>query len=37
MNHSFFAYMFRMRYISRWALMRNTRTENVQEIGRAHV
>ena len=31
MNHSFFAYMFRMRYISRWALMRNTRTENVQE------
>ncbi len=31
MNHSFFAYIFRMRYIARWALMRNTRTENVQE------
>jgi len=30
-NHSFFAYIFRMRYIARWALMRNTRTENVEE------
>ena len=29
--HSFFAYIFRMRYITRWALMRNTRTENVEE------
>ncbi len=31
MDHSFFAYIFRMRYIARWALMRNTRTENVEE------
>ncbi len=31
MSHSFFAYIFRMRYIGRWALMRNTRTENVEE------
>jgi len=31
MEHSFFAYIFRMRYIARWALMRNTRTENVEE------
>ena len=31
MSHSFFAYIFRMRYIARWALMRNTRTENVDE------
>lgn len=30
-KHSFFAYIFRMRYIARWALMRNTRTENVEE------
>lgn len=30
-SHSFFAYIFRMRYIARWALMRNTRTENVEE------
>ena len=29
--NSFFAYIFRMRYIARWALMRNTRTENVEE------
>ena len=29
--HGFFAYIFRMRYIARWALMRNTRTENVEE------
>ena len=28
---NFFAYIFRMRYIARWALMRNTRTENVEE------
>ena len=31
MVHSFFAYIFRMRHIARWALMRNTRTENVEE------
>lgn len=31
MKSPFFAYIARMRYISRWALMRNTRTENVQE------
>ena len=31
MSHSFFAYIFRMRYIARWALMRTTRTENVEE------
>ena len=31
MGHSFFAYIFRMRHIARWALMRNTRTENVEE------
>ena len=31
MSHSFFAYLFRMRHIARWALMRNTRTENVEE------
>ncbi len=31
MNHNFFAYIFRMRHIARWALMRNTRTENVEE------
>jgi len=31
MTHSFFAYIFRMRFIARWALMRNTRTENVEE------
>ena len=31
MSHSFFAYIFRMRYIARWSLMRNTRTENVEE------
>lgn len=30
-QHGFFAYIFRMRYIARWALMRNTRTENVEE------
>ena len=29
--NSFFAYIFRMRYIARWALMRNTRTETVEE------
>ena len=34
----FFAYLSRMRFIQRWALMRNTAPENVQEqIGRAHV
>ena len=31
MNHNFFAYIFRMRHIARWALMRNTRIENVEE------
>lgn len=31
MDYSFFAYIFRMRYIARWALMRNTRIENVEE------
>ena len=31
MSSSLFAYIFRMRYIARWALMRNTRTENVEE------
>lgn len=31
MVHSFFAYISRMRYISRWGLMRNTCEENVQE------
>ena len=31
MSHSYFAYVFRMRHIARWALMRNTRTENVEE------
>ena len=27
----FFAFLYRMKYISRWSLMRNTRTENVAE------
>lgn len=27
----FFAYLARMKYITRWGLMRNTRTENIQE------
>ena len=31
MDHSFFAYIFRMRYIARWGLMRNTFQENIQE------
>ena len=31
MNHPFFAYISRMRYIPRWALMRNSFSENVQE------
>ena len=31
MKHYFFAYLSRMRYITRWALMRNTVPENVQE------
>lgn len=30
MNH-FFAYIDRMRYIERWALMRNSVRENIQE------
>lgn len=28
---NFFAFIFRMKYINRWALMRNTRSENVSE------
>ena len=31
MQHRFFALISRMRYISRWGLMRNTFEENVQE------
>lgn len=31
MSHPFFAYISRMRYISRWGLMRNTVQENIQE------
>lgn len=31
MKHYFFAYVSRMRYITRWALMRNNFPENVQE------
>lgn len=31
MSHPFFAYISRMRHISRWGLMRNTMPENVQE------
>lgn len=29
--HSFFAFINRMKYISRWGLMRNTQTENITE------
>ena len=29
--YPFFAYLSRMRYISRWGLMRNTFQENIQE------
>lgn len=31
MKEQFFAYMARMRFIDRWALMRNSYTENIQE------
>ena len=31
MSHHFFAMIARMRYIDRWALMRNVHTENIQE------
>lgn len=31
MEHSFFALMSRMRYITRWGLMRNSLPENIQE------
>lgn len=31
MSYSFFAYIARMKYISRWGLMRNTVQENIQE------
>ena len=30
-KHHFFAYISRMRFINRWALMRNSYTENIQE------
>ena len=30
-GYSFYAYLSRMRYISRWGLMRNSYTENIQE------
>lgn len=30
MNH-FFAYLFRMKYIKRWGLMRNAMEENLEE------
>ena len=30
-NHHFFAYLSRLRYISRWNMMRNATSENVQE------
>ncbi len=31
MSYPFFAMLFRMKYINRWALMRNTRSENLSE------
>ncbi|HBL40863.1 MAG TPA: 5'-deoxynucleotidase [Ruminococcaceae bacterium] len=31
MSHRFFAMLSRMKYINRWALMRNTRSENLSE------
>ena len=31
MNYNFFAYIARMKYISRWSLMRNSYIENIQE------
>ena len=31
MSYNFFAYLSRMRYISRWSLMRNALEENIQE------
>lgn len=31
MNSHFYAMLFRMKYIDRWALMRNTRSENLSE------
>ena len=31
MSHHFLAMLHRMRYISRWSLMRNTQSENIQE------
>ena len=31
MNENFFAYISRMRYITRWSLMRNSYSENIQE------
>ena len=30
-KHSFYAMLARMKYIERWALMRNTFQENIQE------
>ncbi|MBQ1242696.1 MAG: 5'-deoxynucleotidase, partial [Oscillospiraceae bacterium] len=35
MKSHFFAYISRMRYITRWALMRNSFSENVQEHSHA--
>ncbi len=31
MGYHFFAFLFRMKYINRWGLMRNTKTENLAE------
>ena len=31
MNYDFFAYLSRMKYITRWSLMRSTEQENIQE------
>ena len=31
MQNNFFAFLSRMKYINRWGLMRNSRTENIQE------
>ncbi len=31
MSNSFFAYMYRMKYINRWSLMKNTSEENLSE------
>lgn len=31
MEHPFFAFLFRMKYINRWGLMKNTVSENIEE------